>query len=201
MVHVANSGRLQELLRPEHTMLVAPAPPGTSRKTDYDLTLVSVRGVLVSADARLPNGLLREAIEADRIPELAGYDRIQREVPLHDSRIDLMLSGPKGRLYVEAKSVTLVEDGVGLFPDAPTDRGRRHVLCLERAVRQGDRAAVVFVIQRADVRSFSPNIPADPRFGETLQNAARTGLEVYAYRCDVTRTGVSLSDPVPVRLK
>ena len=200
MVHVANSGRLRELLKPEHTMLVAPAPPGTSRKTDYDLALVDVDGVMVSADARLPNGLLEGAIEADQLPEFAGYDRIQREVPLHDSRIDLMLSGPRGRLYVEAKSVTLEEDGVGLFPDAPTDRGRKHLLCLERAVREGHRAAVVFVIQREDVRSFSPNIPADPRFAETLQHAVGAGLEAYAYRCNVTRNGVNLSDAVPVRL-
>ena len=181
-------------------MLVAPAPPGTSRKTDYDLTLVNANGVMVSADALLPNGLLREAIEADRLPEFVGYDRIQREVPLHDSRIDLMLSGPVGRLYIEAKSVTLVENGVGLFPDAPTERGRRHVLCLEKAVRQGHRAAVVFVIQRGDARSFAPNVPADPRFGEAMRNAVSAGLEAYAYRCAVTRAGVDISDPVPVRL-
>ena len=181
-------------------MLVAPAPPGTSRKTDYGLALVDVNGVMVSADARLPNGLLREALEADRLTELVGYDRVQLEVPLHDSRIDLMLSGPTGRFYIEAKSVTLVENGVGLFPDAPTDRGRRHVLCLERAVRQGHRAAVVFVIQRGDVRSFAPNAPADPRFAEALRNAASAGVEAYAYRCAVTRTRVDISGPVPVRL-
>ena len=111
-----------------------------------------------------------------------------------------MLYGPTSRFYIEAKSVTLVENGVGLFPDAPTDRGRRHVLCLERAVRQGRRAAVVFVIQWGDVRSFAPNTPVDPRFAEALRNAASTGVEAYAYSCAVSRTRVDISGPVLVRL-
>ena len=148
VAHVANSGRLRELLRPENPMLLAPAPDGAHRKTAYDLALVEVDGVLVSLDARAPNTVLKEAIEAGRTPELAGYDTLAQEVALEGSRVDLLLSGRSGLCYVEAKSVTLVEKGVGLFPDAPTERGRKHVGSLEKAVRQGHRAAVVFVIQR-----------------------------------------------------
>lgn len=200
MVHVANSGRMGELLRPENPMFVAPAPPGSHRKTGYDLALVEVDGVYVSADARLPNLLVQEAFVDHRLPEFAGYDRVTREVALEDSRIDLLLSGAARQCYVEVKSVTLVEDGVGLFPDAPTQRGSKHVLSLQRAVERGDRAAVFFVIQRPDAHSLTPNQAADPRFCRSLSDAVELGVEAYAYRCDVDRRRVALSDSVPVRL-
>ena len=200
MVHVANSGRLEELLRPEHPMYLTPAPPESLRKTAYTLALVEVNGALVSADARLPNALVREAIEADVVPELAGYRSIAQEVRFGESRLDLVLSGLQGQCYVEVKSVTLVENGVGLFPDAPTERGRKHVRSLGEAIRQGHRAAAVFVIQRPDVRSFSPNEVADPHFCETLRESVALGVEVYAYRCAVTRSRIDISKAVPVRI-
>ena len=200
MAHVANSGRLKELLRPENPMWLAPAPEGSPRKTAYDLVLVDVDGVLVSADARLPNALLIEAIEANRLPPFAGFDTILREVALEDSRIDLLLSGSSGGCYIEAKSVTLVEDVVGLFPDAPTERGRKHVSSLVKTLQRGQRAAVVFVIQRADALFFSPNERADPQFWAILRDAAACGLEVYAYKCEVTMSRIDISDAVPVSL-
>lgn len=199
-VHVANSGRLRELLRPEYTMYLAPALSGSLRKTAYTLALVEIDGVLVSADARLPNALLREAIEAGAVPELAGYRSIAQEVTFGESRLDLVLSGIQGQCYVEVKSVTLVESEVALFPDAPTERGRKHVRSLGEVIRHGHRAAVVFVIQRPDATSLSPNEASDPRFWETLKETMTHGLEVYAYRCTVTRSRIDLSDAVPVRI-
>ena len=199
--HVANSGRLEELLTPDNPMLMAKAPDGTGRKTEYDLVLVETDGVLVSADARLPNTLVREAIGDGRIPELLGYEHVASEVTFDDSRLDIVLSGSPGLCYVEVKSVTLVENGAGLFPDAPTERGRKHVTALLKAAGQGHRAAAVFVIQRPDVEAFSPNWEADPRFCETLQESAERGGEVYAYRCSVSRTSIEISDPVPVMLE
>ena len=138
-------------------MLLAPAPQGRHRKTAYDLALVEVSGVLVSVDARLPNALFREALDAGRTPEFAGYDSVVPEVTVGHSRVDLLLSGQSGLCYVEVKSVTLVENGTGLFPDAPTERGRKHVLTLQKMVECGHRTAVVFVIQRPDAKEFSPN--------------------------------------------
>lgn len=118
-VHVANSGRLGDLLVRGVSAFLTPAPdPG--RKTDYDLTLVEMNRVLICADARLPNALLAEAIEQKRLPKCRGYGLVRREVTLHKRRIDLELSGEPGLCYIEAKSVTLVENGVGLFLDAPT---------------------------------------------------------------------------------
>jgi sugar fermentation stimulation protein A len=148
----------------------------------------------------MPNALVREAIVHGRVPGLSGYENIASEVTFGHSRLDILLSGRRGLCYVEVKSVTLVRNGVGLFPDAPTERGRKHVTALSKASDQGHRAAVVFVIQRPDAETFSPNWEADPAFCETLQKSATRGVEVFAYRCDVSRTRIELSDPVPVSL-
>lgn len=198
--HVANSGRLEELLRPENPMFLSPAPHGTDRRTQFDLVLVEVGGTLGSADARLPNRLLKEAIESGRVPEFAGYESIRQEVTYGESRIDLLLSGSQGSCYIEVKSVTLVEAGVGRFPDAPTERGRKHVQSLLRAIGEDHRAAAVFVIQRADAHALTPNRPADPEFCDALREAAARGVETYAYRCAVSRSRIELSGRVPVRL-
>ena len=200
MVHVANSGRLGELLHPDNRMLLAPAAAGAARKTAFDLALVEFGGVLVSVDSRIPNSLLRESIEAGSLARFTGYDHLAGEVTVGDSRLDIVLSGEEGRCYIEAKSVTLVEGGVALFPDAPTERGRKHLGTLSRAAKEGDRAAVVFVIQRPDASSFAPNEEADPQFSRALREAAEAGVEVYAYRCNVDRRRIELSTSIPVRL-
>jgi sugar fermentation stimulation protein A len=199
MVHVANSGRLEELLVPGYRMLLKPVS-GDHRKCGYDLALVDVGSALVSADARLPNTLLAEAVAQDRVLEFLGYTRVRREVVFGESRLDLLLEGPGGDCYLEAKSVTLVVDGVALFPDAPTIRGVKHLNHLAQAVELGLRAAVVFVIQREDARAFSPHDVADPEFGAALRRSVDAGVEAYAYRCRVTATELTLADRVPVEL-
>ena len=200
MVHIANSGRMEELLSPANRMLLTPVDPRTDRKTAFDLALVEVGGELVSADARLPNALMREAIDAGRISELTGYDEIRQEVTFEDSRFDLMLSGSPVTCYVEVKSVTLVEDGIGLFPDAPTSRGRKHVQTLLSALRQGYRGVAMFVVQRSDAHAMSPHEIADPDFCQTLRDAVSHGVEAYAYRCEVSIKSIVISDSVPVIL-
>lgn len=197
--HLPNSGRLRELLIPERRVLLAIAQaPG--RRTSYDLLMVDLDGTLVSIDARKPGPLLHEALQAGRLKEFAGYAEVQREVPYGQSRLDLVLEGgpASGRCFIEAKSVTLVEKGVALFPDAPTQRGRRHLGELMRARTEGHRAAVVFVVQRDDAICFSPHDMADPAFGQTLREAARAGVEVYAYKCRVNEGEVTLDAPLPV---
>jgi sugar fermentation stimulation protein A len=199
LVHVANSGRLGELLVPGYRMLLKPAE-GTLRKTHFDLALVDLGAILCSADARLPSALLSEAILAGGVEEFQGYTSLRREVTYHDSRLDLMLDGPAGGCYVETKSVTLVEEGMALFPDAPTLRGVKHLHSLIAAHGDGFRTAVVFVIQRDDPRAFSPHDLADPVFGRTLRAAVYAGVEALAYCCRVTREEVRLTQRVPVVL-
>ena len=199
MVHLPNSGRLRELLVPGYAMFLKPVP-GDHRKCPYDLALVDLGFTLCSSDARLPNALAAEAIADRRLPEFRDYPTVRREVTYGDSRLDLFLEGHEPGYFVETKSVTLVEQGLALFPDAPTLRGVKHLNSLMHARAEGYRAAALFVIQRDDAEEFTPYDEADPLFGDTLRRAAGAGVEVLAYRCRVTTSEIVLSDRVPVLL-
>ncbi len=198
-VHVANSGRMREMLVPGYRVLISPKPGG-HRKTRYDLALVDMGDALASADARLPNALVAEALAQRKLPQFRDYADVQAEVVFGESRLDLRLQGPAGLCYVEAKSVTLVEYGVGLFPDAPTTRGAKHVRSLAQAVRAGHRAAVVFVVQRDDANALRPHDQADPDFGAALRESVAAGVEALAWNCQVTETGITLDRQLPVQL-
>lgn len=199
LVHVANSGRMRELLQEGNRVLLAPVERD-GRKTSFDLALVDVDGVLVSADARLPVPLVAEALGRGLLAPFRGYTVARREVGLGKSRLDLLLEGPSDLCYVEVKSVTLVEAGIALFPNAPTARGRKHVDSLISAVEQGHRAAIIFVVQREDAARLRPNDAADREFGRSLREAAKKGVEVYGYRCRVSRKAVEIDSPIPVFL-
>lgn len=200
MVHVANSGRLRELLEPGRRLLLAPAP-GEHRKTHYDLALVDLGHTLVSADARLPNALVAEALAVGRLEPFADYPEVRREVTYGESRLDLALEGPVGRCYLETKSVTLVEEGgVAMFPDAPTTRGVKHLHTLTQVVAEGHRAGAIFVVQRSDAACLMPHDESDPEFGRALRQAREAGVDILAYRCQVTSEEISLADSIPVRL-
>jgi sugar fermentation stimulation protein A len=162
--------------------------------------LVDVGGILVSADARLPNTLVEEALRERRLSPFADYDDLRPEVAYHESRLDFALVKDGQRCLIEVKSVTLVQGGLALFPDAPTKRGHRHVQELRRAVGEGERAAVIFVVQRGDARSFAPNVGADPVFAEALGWALEEGVDVYAYTCRVSRHEVRLDRPLEVSI-
>ena len=193
LVHIANSGRLQELLQRGNRCYLAPQG-GAGRKTRYDLCLVEVGHTLVS--------LVAEALAGGLLPPFRGYNHLQREAPWREgglrARLDLLLSGPRGRCVMEVKSVTLVEEGVGLFPDAPTERGRRHLSALMEAARLGYRAALLFVIQREDAQAFAPNGRADPGFARLLHQAPEAGVEAYAFTCRLSLKEIRLNGQVPV---
>ena len=200
LAHVPNSGRMRELLVPGYRVLLTPAPASSARKTGYDLALVDAGGTLSSADARLPNKLFAEAIAEARLPRFRRYPVARPEQVFGESRLDFLLECPEGSCYVETKSVTLVEDGVGLFPDAPTLRGVKHLHSLMAAREKGHEAAVIFVIQRADANAFAPHDEADPLLGHTLRQAIDAGVDAIAYRCRVSEACISLADEIPVRL-
>jgi sugar fermentation stimulation protein A len=197
-VHVPNSGRLRELLVPEGPVWLAPAH-ALGRKTAYDLALVELENGLVSVDARLPNALFHEALLQGGWG-WEGYSAIRREVQCGASRLDFCLTGPTGRCWVEVKSVTLVREGVALFPDAPTARGARHVRELTRAVANGDAAAAVFIVQRNDAVRFRPYAEHDPDLAAALVAAQAAGVQVRAIGCQVSNTWVRLARELPVSL-
>lgn len=199
-VHVPNSGRLGELLRPGAAVWFLPAAVEAGRKTLGDLILVETGDTMVAVDARLPNQLVAEALAAARLAPLAGYTSCQREVAIGRSRLDFLLQGPDGKCWLEVKSVTLVEEGVARFPDAPTARGVRHLAELAARRAAGDRAAVAFVVQRADARAFGLHRSADPDFNEAMRQVYAAGVEVMAWRCRVNLDGSSITDQIEVRL-
>jgi sugar fermentation stimulation protein A len=195
--HVPTSSRMRELLVPGAEVLLV-GRPGAGRITQHDLIMVRTETELVSVDSRVPNRLLAALLRAEGLPEFAGWPLVRPEVTLGDSRLDFLLSDGARRCWIEAKSVTLVEDGVALFPDAPTSRGARHLGELARAREAGDRAAAVFIVQRGDADRFTPNRALDPDFARALEDAARRGVEIYAYRCRVEPERIEIERRIEV---
>jgi len=198
-VHVANSGRLGELLVEGAPVLVHPVASSV-RRTSHDLVLVRHGAVLVSLDSRAPAQIAAEAFLDCGVPPLPHAHEVQREVWLGRSRIDLRVRCEADEWLVEVKGCTLVRGGTAIFPDAPTARGRRHVEELAAHATQGGRAMVLFVVQRSDARRFRPNVETDPAFAVALARAAEVGVEVRAHICRVTDRAVVLGRSIPVRL-
>lgn len=198
--HVADPGRLKDLLVPGAVVYVSPAAR-SGRSTAFDLRLVEGPQGLVSVDSRVPNRLVAQALAARAWPQFAAYGSVKAEPRTAGGRFDFLLQGAgQPDCYIEVKGCTLVEEGIALFPDAPTERGARHVRELMELVRSGRRAAVIFIIQRADATGFRPHEPLDPAFAAALRAAAAAGVEVYAFRCAVSLATVAILGPVPVSL-
>ena len=179
MVHVKNTGRCRELLLPgSEVWLTAPGTPG--RKTKYDL--VAVRkdtGVLFNIDSQAPNRVVKEWLAA------RNYDRIVPEYTYVDSRIDFYMEGEGLRFLMEVKGCTLETHGIGYFPDAPTERGVKHLRELARAAGEGYQAILAFVIQMEGVREVRPNVATHPAFGAALEKAKAAGVRVLFLPCHV----------------
>jgi sugar fermentation stimulation protein A len=199
--HLADPGRLRELLLPGKRVWLRPALPGPTRRTQWTAVLVeSPDGTgLVSVDTTLPNRLIHAALQAHALEEFAGWTLERREVTLGRSRIDFLLRHDDGRrLALEVKSVTLVENDVALFPDAVTARGARHVRELAHLAQQdGWEAAILFVLQRPDARRIEAAAAIDPVFAEALARAKAAGVQVYGRRCRVTLDALVLGSAVP----
>ena len=200
-VHVKNTGRCRELLLPGAAVYLS---RGTTphRKTAWDLIAVEKetdRGVLlVNMDAQAPNAVFAEwAAAGGFLPDAVS---IRREVVWGASRLDFLIETGHGIHLVEVKGVTLEEDGAARFPDAPTERGVKHLRELQRAVEQGAEATAFFVIQMEGMRSFSPNDATHPAFGAALREAVKAGVHAAAWECAVTPDTLSIVRPVPVAL-
>lgn len=195
-VHVKNTGRCRELLVPGATVYLEKAE-NPQRKTPYDLVAVDKGGLLINMDAQAPNRVFGEWAAAGG---LSGLTLLRPETVWGSSRFDFYYETAQAKGFVEVKGVTLEIDGGAYFPDAPTQRGVKHLQELKAARQQGYRAAVCFVIQMKGVDSFSPNDVTHPEFGQALRDAAQAGVEVWAYDCAVTPGSLRLDAPVPVRL-
>lgn len=170
--------------------------PGPGRKTDWTLTLVKKDRVWVCINTQIPNAFVGELLGSAVLPEYTGYPEVRPEKKYENSRIDFLLSNETDRYWLEVKSVSLVHRRVGLFPDAPTKRGARHLRHLMELRENGDRAGVLFMVQRSDADRFAPNWETDPEFSETLREAEQASVEINVYTSDVQPEGISLGKKI-----
>ncbi len=196
-VHVKNTGRCRELLTEGATVYLE-ENRDPHRKTGYDLVAVDKAGRLINMDSQAPNRAVEEWLRSGALfPDLSF---LRPETKYGNSRFDFYMEAGERRIFMEVKGVTLEEDGVVLFPDAPSERALKHVEELIAAQREGYETYILFVVQMKQVRYFSPNERMQPAFAEALSAAGREGVGLLAYDCDVTRDGMTLRAPVEIRL-
>jgi sugar fermentation stimulation protein A len=194
---MSDRGRLIGLLTPGARLVLAQhVPEGRARQ--FQAVAVYTGDELVSLDTHLPNRLIAAAIEARALPQFARYPEMQPEVRYGAHRFDFRLRGEAMHCWLEIKSVGQIINGLASFPDAPTERGRQHVEALTTLAQQGQRTAVIFVVQRDSGRAVVPNAEIDPLFARAMQQAMTHGVEFYAYRCPLTPEGIQLGSEIPV---
>ena len=204
--HLPNTGSCKELLIDGATVYLKPSD-NPNRKTKYSLYLVENNGALVAMFSQQANKIVFDAIKNKKIKELSGYSILESEKTIGNSRIDIYLANEDSsnegsnasdsakiidETYVEVKSVTLIKDGVAQFPDAPTERGRKHLEELISLKKEGIRAVVFFLIEHPNGNSFRPNWENDPKFSETLKKAYSEGVEILVYKTENTLESIEL---------
>ncbi len=197
LAHVPDPGRLPGLMIPQRKVRLIHKPSET-RKTQYTLALVRHGRIWVSVYPVFANTLVKDGLSRKKIDCFGGFDSFSSEVKHGGSRFDFCLAQGGKETYVEVKSVSLVEETVGKFPDAPTERGRKHVEELIQLKQKGFGAAVLFVSQRSDTRSITSNDAIDPKFGKALRRAQKAGVKLFGMNCKVTASSISLDQNIPV---
>ena len=181
--HVKNTGRCKELLIPG-TRVWCQHHDDPNRKTKWSLIAVEKGNRLINMDSQIPNKLAYDYVNQGGLGCIP--DLLKAEKTYGTSRFDLYYEAGDRKGFVEVKGVTLEQDGIARFPDAPTQRGRKHLLELQRAAAEGYEAWVLFVIQMSDIRHFEPNTATDPDFAEALRQVSQNGVNVRAVECAVT---------------
>ncbi len=197
-VHVPNTGRCKELLI-EGVKVLIRKENNPTRKTKYDLISVYKGNELISIDSQIPNKVVMEALQNKKIEKLIRYNNILKEKTFGNSRFDFKLSNDNGEeYYLEVKGVTLEEDGHAMFPDAPTERGRKHLLELIEVKKSGRGAGVLFLLQMNNMKDFAPNDKRDNEFGKALREARDNGVDIFVYECDVLKDSITLTNRIEV---
>ena len=197
-VHVKNTGRCAELLVPGATVYVQKSNQ-PERKTQWDLIAVEKGERMVNMDSQIPNKVVEEWIRKGNL--FPNATLIRPETTYGNSRFDLYIEAENRKIFMEIKGVTLEENGVVRFPDAPTERGIKHVEELVAAVKEGYEAYLFFVVQMKDVKYFAPNRKTHAAFGEAVEQARKQGVTVLAYDCHVEKDKIEIHEEVPVVLE
>ncbi len=195
--HVKNTGRCRELLTDRATIYVE-HHDNHKRKTKYSLIAVEKGDLLINMDSQAPNKVVGEwLLEKEPIGKVK---LLKPECTYGSSRFDFYLETEAEKIFIEVKGVTLEEDGIVRFPDAPTERGIKHLEELCACVEAGYKAVVIFVVQMEGMQHFEPNDKTHPQFGEALRQARKAGVEVLAYECKVTPSSLEITKSIPIVL-
>ncbi len=198
-VHCPNSGSMKGCLEKGAAVRLSVAPSGRGRRTAYTWEMIRINGGWVGINTQIPNKLAAQAAEKRALPLFEDVLAVHREVPAGDhARMDLRLETSSGPLWVEVKNVTLVEDGTAFFPDAVTDRGTKHLGVLVDKIRAGERAAMLYVVQRTDALKFAPASHIDPVYAERFQWARNEGVAVWVVQARVSPEAVFLERFLPL---
>lgn len=193
--HVKNTGRCRELLVKGATVYLEKSP-NPNRKTQFDLVTVQKNGKLINMDSQIPNYIVVESLS--KIFDNIKY--VKQEYKYGNSRFDIYVETENDKIFVEVKGVTLENDGVVRFPDAPTLRGIKHLKELQKAITEGYRTCVVFLIQMDNVKYFEPNYDTHPEFAKALEEARSNGVEIYAFDSVVTPYEIQMNKKVKIRI-
>lgn len=196
--HVKNTGRCKELLIPEETTVFVQENDNPNRKTKYSLITVKKGDRLINMDSQVPNKVVYEWIKKGNLFNTQAL--IKPEKKYDKSRFDLYVEEGSRKAFIEVKGVTLEEEGVVRFPDAPTERGVKHLKELCNCIDEGYEAYIIFVIQMKDVLYFEPNVMTHKEFGEVLREAKKHGVNILAVDCDVTENSIDIRDYVKVKI-
>ena len=199
--HCPNTGSMAGCSEPGRTVYLS-THDNPKRKYKYTWELIEMPTSLVGVNTLVPNRLVFESLKAGVVPELTGYEAVDREVKINDhTRLDFVLTDHNGlRCYGEIKNCTLVNDGVAAFPDAVTVRGLKHLTELEALVESGHRCSMFYFIQRMDARIFRPADHIDPEYGKGLRRAVRRGVEILVYDVYIDLKGIKLNRKIPIQL-
>ncbi|EQC46635.1 DNA/RNA nuclease SfsA [Bacteriovorax sp. Seq25_V] len=205
-IHTANTGSMKTCLEPGWNALIS-FHDNPKRKLKYSLELTNNGSSLIGVNTSVTNSLAIEAIENGKIKELQGFDKLKPEYKIGKSRIDILLYDQAdneemtNRCFVEVKNVSMKsESDLATFPDAVTERGQKHLNELMEIVKGGERACMLYIIQREDVSRFKPAKEIDPEYARLLKEAKEIGVEILVYRCSVTPKEVKVDTAIPYEL-
>ena len=197
IAHVKNTGRCKELLM-EGTTVYVQKSDNPARKTKYDLITVVKNGMLINMDSQAPNKVFGEWVSQGNFA--ADVDLIKPECKYGNSRFDFYIEAGGRKIFAEIKGVTLEEEGIVMFPDAPTERGIKHIKELCECVKNGYEGYIFFIIQMEQCKYFTPNKATHPEFAEALKKARECGVNIKAMNCNVTKDELIILKEVEIKL-
>lgn len=191
-VHVKNTGRCKELFLPG-TKVYLQKSNNPERKTKYSLISIYKNNLLINIDSQVPNAVVYEGLLQGKVQEFKDLTFLKREVTYGNSRFDLYYETAASKGFIEVKGVTLENSGIACFPDAPTQRGNKHVLELIKATQEGYTNYIFFLIQMEGISHFKPNIETDPTFSQSLQLAKKSGVSILCYNSIITKDSIEMN--------